>query len=409
MNRSRLLGRVGVVAALVLASVGFAAVPANATVTGTNGAYTVSATGEPTALAVGQTATFTARVDFGSASVCSPGTLRVNVPVGAGYTGTSVPVSGTSGCGVNYTLSVTGVTAGTYTASVAYQYQKATIITTTWQIVVSAPDTTPPVVGIVSPEDGVTYWDGFVPAPIYGCTDDVAVGTCVQSGFSTAIGTHTMTVTGTDTSGNSASASVTYTVIPVPDTTPPVVTINGVADGATYPEGSVPAASCTAVDDRDGAIPCNVSGYGDTPGTWTVTGTATDAAGNTGTASATYTVEAVGPTYSFGGFYDPVDMGGVVNTVRAGRTVPLKFDLYADGVEVTDPALVSFSVAPSNVCAGATNTDPIEFTTTGGTSLRYDALTGQFIQNWKTPSAKGCYAVTATAGSASTTAYFLTK
>jgi hypothetical protein len=55
-----------------------------------------------------------------------------------------------------------------------------------------------------------------------------------------------------------------------------------------------------------------------------------------------------------------------------------------------------------------TDVDPT-FSTTGGTSLRYD--NGQFIQNWQTPSQPGlCLKVTMTAQDGSTlAAYFKTK
>ena len=50
-------------------------------------------------------------------------------------------------------------------------------------------------------------------------------------------------------------------------------------------------------------------------------------------------------------------------------------------------------------------------TSTGGTSLRYDATGGQFIQNWKTPTGAGsCYTATMTAlDGSSITAYFKIK
>ncbi|MFL5533275.1 MAG: PxKF domain-containing protein, partial [Gemmatimonadales bacterium] len=42
--------------------------------------------------------------------------------------------------------------------------------------------------------------------------------------------------------------------------------------------------------------------------------------------------------------------------------------------------------------------DDIEFTSTGGTVLRYDASAGQFIQNWQTPKSPGtCYKTSMTA------------
>jgi hypothetical protein len=93
------------------------------------------------------------------------------------------------------------------------------------------------------------------------------------------------------------------------------------------------------------------------------------------------------------GFYQPVDMGGVWNIVKGGSTVPLKFEVFA-ATELTDVNVVEhFSVARIS-CLDAGSEDAIEMVTTGGTSLRYDSLAGQFIQNWQTPKAAGtCYLV----------------
>ena len=63
-------------------------------------------------------------------------------------------------------------------------------------------------------------------------------------------------------------------------------------------------------------------------------------------------------------------------------------------------------------CPGASApTDDVELTTTGGTSFRYDAMGGQFIQNWQTPKKAGaCYEViTTTADGSSLSALFKLK
>jgi hypothetical protein len=79
-----------------------------------------------------------------------------------------------------------------------------------------------------------------------------------------------------------------------------------------------------------------------------------------------------------------VDMNGTVNTVKAGSTVPLKFEVYAGALELTDPAIVkSLRYAECIVPAGAPE-DALELTASGGTVLRYDATAGQFIYNWST-------------------------
>jgi hypothetical protein len=115
------------------------------------------------------------------------------------------------------------------------------------------------------------------------------------------------------------------------------------------------------------------------------------------------------------GFYNPVTMGGslVLNSVKGGSTVPLKFNIYtrAGGTELTSTQDVAgFQVFPMS-CAAATYEDPVDLTTTGGTNLRYDTTGHQFIQNWQTPKGAGqCYRVTMTARDGSTiNAFFKTK
>ncbi|MEK9735913.1 MAG: PxKF domain-containing protein, partial [Candidatus Nanopelagicales bacterium] len=108
-----------------------------------------------------------------------------------------------------------------------------------------------------------------------------------------------------------------------------------------------------------------------------------------------------------------VDMGGTVNTVKNGSTVPLKFNVYKtlSGEQITDvSAIQGFTVRTVN-CSTSAETDAMEFTTTGGTSLRYDTTEGQFIQNWRTPKSPGsCYKVTMTTlDGSSLTALFKSK
>jgi len=156
----------------------------------------------------------------------------------------------------------------------------------------------------------------------------------------------------------------------------------------------------------DGA--CSVAGYGTTTGSHTVTASATDKAGNEGTDSATYSVDA----WAINGFYRPVDMGGILNTVKGGSTVPLKFEVFAGSTELTDVDFVkpAFTIART-ACYSAT-TDAIEVVSdTGSTAVRYDSVAGQFIKNWQTPKQPGaCYAVTMTTDDGSTiTANFKLK
>lgn len=182
------------------------------------------------------------------------------------------------------------------------------------------------------------------------------------------------------------------------DKTAPTASFSSVVPTGYF--GSTAAApTCVASDGLSGLDgTCVVSGYSTAVGNHTLSATATDKAGNTTTITQNYAVLA----WTLTGFYQPVDMGGILNTVKAGSTVPAKFEVFAGTTEITDPSLMSFSMAKI-ACSLTALTDAIETTATGSTSLRYDTTGGQFIYNWKTPSGAGtCYQLTMTAKDGST-------
>jgi hypothetical protein len=109
-------------------------------------------------------------------------------------------------------------------------------------------------------------------------------------------------------------------------------------------------------------------------------------------------------------------MAGITwNSIKGGQTVPLKFNVFAGAVEQTNVmAVKSFTSLDVNCITADMNVDPVDLTTTGGTSLRYDGTPGsggQFIQNWQTPkTADKCYEVVLTTQDGSVlTSFFKTK
>jgi hypothetical protein len=111
----------------------------------------------------------------------------------------------------------------------------------------------------------------------------------------------------------------------------------------------------------------------------TVSCTATDNAGNSASASASYAV-----TFAYSGLAAPVDDGGVLNVAKAGQSIPLKWRLLdANGAPVTTLSAVSVSVA-SLACAAAATTDAVDEYAAGASGLQN--LGGGYYQyNWATP------------------------
>ncbi len=67
------------------------------------------------------------------------------------------------------------------------------------------------------------------------------------------------------------------------------------------------------------------------------------------------------------------------------------------GTVVSGTAIVKSFTQQEYTCGTDVTFDAVEVTSTGGTALRYDASSQQFIQNWKTPTGKNkCYKVTVT-------------
>jgi hypothetical protein len=229
---------------------------------------------------------------------------------------------------------------------------------------------------------------GFVSPLANPHTFTLSTGT--SEGSAVKVGSGTVT----DVAGNVSNAVDSAAFMIDLSNPTDVAFVDGPAAGSSHYFGSVPAApTCTADDAVSGLASCVVSGYSTAVGIHTMTATATDNAGRTSAITRSYSVLA----WDLRGFYQPVDMSGVWNTVKGGSTVPLKFEVFA-GSELTSTAAIKSFGVKALTCPGASApADEIELVTTGGTSLRYDATGGQFVQNWQTPKKPGtCYAVTMT-------------
>jgi hypothetical protein len=97
------------------------------------------------------------------------------------------------------------------------------------------------------------------------------------------------------------------------------------------------------------------------------------------------------PPYAFSGFFQPVDNHPVVNSVTAGRAVPVKFSLSGDkGLGIFAPG---YPKSEQIACDPSEPVDGIETTVSAGSSaLQYDPATDTYTYVWKTDKswAKSC-------------------
>lgn len=112
-----------------------------------------------------------------------------------------------------------------------------------------------------------------------------------------------------------------------------------------------------------------------------------DASGNRDVYGATFEIPAVEPpTYSFGGFQQPVDPRPTLNSMKAGAAVPVKFSLGGDrGLDIF---AAGSPKSEAIACESGADVDGVEQTVSaGGSSLAYDALTDTYSYVWKTDKA----------------------
>jgi hypothetical protein len=97
------------------------------------------------------------------------------------------------------------------------------------------------------------------------------------------------------------------------------------------------------------------------------------------------TVTVPTPTWPFTGFFAPVDNAPVVNVVKAGSAVPVKFSLGGNrGLGI----LAAGSPASAPHACSAAPADVLESTATPGSStLTYDATSGRYHYVWQTAKA----------------------
>ena len=216
------------------------------------------------------------------------------------------------------TVDTSTVGPHTFTVTATDTAGQQTVVNRSYTVV----DETDPTVDLVTPAEGATFARGVTVTPEFSCADDVGVVSCdgPSAVDTSTLGPHQFTVTATDAAGNTGVVTHTYTVV---DATDPTVQLVTPADGATFAQGAVIAPDFSCADDV-GVVSCEGPSAVDTStlGAHQFTVTATDAAGNTGVVTHTYTVADV---------TDPVvELRRPVDGATYGRGEVVEVDLACD-------------------------------------------------------------------------------
>lgn len=225
----------------------------------------------------------------------------------------------------------------------------------------------------------------------WDCTDSLskAVSPSVTQTVSTEGAGQQATGTCLDFADNTSTHTVGGINI---DKSAPSISIVSPPDGSVFLLNASVTANYSCDDAPSGIATC----AGSTPqgfalDTSTVGGkslivTATDAAGNTTTASSSYAVR-----YVFSGFASPLATPPLMTTARAGRTIPIKYALRdGNGTVIVDLASFESLTSRAIACDGSGEGGVAEETEAPGSTLITFA-DGTFQYNWKTESSwTGC-------------------
>ena len=257
--------------------------------------YSVSDSSNNAATVVARTVNV---VDQTAPTITILGDNPATIEAGSSYTDAGATATDNYNNDVTADITVTSTvdtnTIGSYTVTYSVSDASGNQATAVRSVIVE--DSTPPSITLlgstpVSVEAGSSYSDaGATATDSYDgdLTSSIATNNNVDSN---TVGSYTVTYTVSDSSGNTATASRTVNVV---DTTAPVITISGanpvnVDLGTTYNDAG---ASATDANDGDLTSSITVSSNVDTNtvGTYTVTYTVSDAAGNQATETRTVNV-----------------------------------------------------------------------------------------------------------------------
>jgi hypothetical protein len=258
----------------------------------------------------------------------------------------------------------------------------------------SSADGTPPNVSVSqSPPANGNGWNNSNVTVTFTCTDaGSGVASCpVPVVVSVEGASQTVSGTAFDNAGNSASASTTVSV----DKTVPAVSVSGVTQGGSYPQGGY-SASCSTSDALSGvATKATLSTTGGPTGPVTLTCSgATDRAGNAQASPVSVQITVTGNTdgggFRFGGFRPPVAGNGAVNRVRPGMIIPVRFTL--GGYQGMHVLAAGYPASAYSQCSGTPDPSTLQRANWPWAAvLRYDRPTETYGFLWFTsPRWTGC-------------------